>query len=63
MNKGKSDFEKDVFRLMNNVFGKTMENVRQYRNIKLVTNDKRRNRLVSEPDYHTVMVFKKFISS
>ena len=48
---------------MNNVFGKTMENVRQYRNIKLVTNDKRRNRLVSEPDYHTVMVFKKFISS
>ena len=35
------------------VFGKTMENVREHRDIKLVTTDKGRNYLVSEPNYHT----------
>ena len=34
------------------VFGKTMENLRNHRDIKLVTSDKRRKRLVSEPNYH-----------
>ena len=39
---------------MNNyVFGKTMKNVRNHRNIKLVTSNKRRERLVSEPNYHS----------
>ena len=39
---------------MNNaVFGKTMENVRKYRNIKLAIIERRRNYLVSEPNYHT----------
>ena len=45
--------KKDFFKLMNNfVFGKTMENVRKHRDIKLVATDKRRNQLVAEPNYH-----------
>ena len=51
----KNDFEKDLFKLMNNsVFGKTMENIRTHREIKLVTTDKKRSKLVSEPNYHTI---------
>ena len=50
-----NDFEKDFFKLMNNVvFGKTMENVRKHRDIKLVKTDKKRNKVVSEPNYHTI---------
>ena len=58
--KAKNGFEKDFFKLMNNViFGKSMENVRKHRDIKLVTTDKRRNKLVSEPNYHAIK-FRKF---
>ena len=49
----RNDFEKDLFKLMNNsIFGKTMENIRKQ--IKLVTTDKKRSKLVSEPNYHTL---------
>ena len=49
------DISKDFFKLMNNaVFGKIMENVRKHRDIKLVRTDKKRNQLVSEPNYHTM---------
>ena len=51
--KSRNDFEKDSFNLMNNAaFGKTMENVRKYRDIKLVS-----NYLVWEPNYQTTKLF------
>ena len=57
------DFEKDLFKLMNNaVVGKTMENIRKYRDIKLVTTDKKRNKLVSEPNYHTITYISEDLS-
>ena len=60
----KNDFEKDLFRLINNsVFGKTMENVRKHRDIKLVITDKRRNQLVSEPHYHATKWFSENLSA
>ena len=41
----------------NSVFGKTMENVGNQKDIKLVTSNKRRKRLVSEPNYHSYTKF------
>ena len=56
--KAKNNFEKVFFKLMANiVFAKTMENVRKHRNIKLETTERRRNYLVSEPNYHTAKFF------
>ena len=56
----KNDFQKDFFKVTNNsVFGKTTENVRKHRDIKLVPTDKKRNKLVSEPNYHTTKCFSE----
>ena len=56
----KNEFEKDFFKLMSNaVSGKTMENIRKHRDIKLVITDRRRNQLVSEPNYHTAKYFSE----
>ena len=57
----KNQFEKEFFKLMNNsVFGKTIENVRKHRDIKLVTTEeKKRDKLVSEPNYHTTKIFSE----
>ena len=56
----KNDFEKDFFKLMNNsVFGKTMENVRSRRDVKLVVAEERRKQLVSEPNYHSCKQFSE----
>ena len=61
--KASNDFEKDFFKLMNNtVFGKTMENVRKHRDIKLVKTDYKRNKLVSEPNYHTMKLTSENLS-
>ena len=59
----KSDFEKDLFKFMNNsVFRKTIENIRKHRDIKLVTADKKRSKLVSEPSYHTINLISEDLS-
>ena len=48
---------------MNNaVFSKTMENVRKHRDIKLVKTVCKRNRLVSEPNYHTMKLITENLS-
>ena len=48
--------------MSNAVFGKTMENIRKHRDIKLVTADKKRNKLVSEPNYHTMNYISEDLS-
>ena len=54
--------KKIFFKLMNySVFGKTMENLRKPKDTELVTTDKTRNQLVSEPNYHTTKWFSDIL--
>ncbi len=56
--KGTTDFEKDFYKLMNNsVFGKTMENVRNRVNVKLVIDEGSLNKLVKKPNFEKVTEF------
>ena len=45
--------------MINSIFGKTMENLRKHRDIKLVTTDEKRSKLVSKPNYHTTKRFSE----
>ena len=61
----KNYFKKDFFKLINNaVFTKTMKNVGNHKDIKLVTNEERSSYLVSEPNYNKItFFFRKSISN
>ena len=60
--KAKNNFEKDFFKLMNNAaFGKTMENVRKHRNIKLEATERRKYYLVLGPKYQLQNFSQKII--
>ena len=56
----KNEFKKYFFKLkLNAIFGKTTEDVRKHRYIKLVTIERIRNYLVSEPNYHMTKSFSE----
>ena len=58
--KAKNEFEKNFFKLMNNsVFGKTMENIRNRVDIKLVNNKKRAEKLSAKPNYKHCNIFSE----
>ena len=58
----KNEFEKDFFKLMNNsVFGKTMENIRNHKNIKLVTSEKKYKKYVLKPNFKDSRAFSKHL--
>ena len=59
--KAKYDFEKNLFKFMNNsVFGRTMKIFQKYRDIKLVTTEEKNN-LVSKPNFHTTKFFTEHL--
>ena len=61
LKKAKNDFEKYFFKLVNNaVFGKTMENIRKHRDIRLHSR-KKKKLLVSEPNFHATNFFTEYL--
>ena len=62
--KAKNNFEKDFFKLMNNsVFGKTMENIRNRVNVKLVNTQERLKKLVAKPNFRSRKIFSENLVS
>ena len=62
--KAKNNFEKDFFKLMNNsVFGKTMENIRNRVNVKLVNTKEKLKKLVAKPNYRSCKIFNENLVS
>ena len=58
--KATNNFEKDFFKLMNNaVFGKTMQNVEKYVDMKLVCDEERANKFVTKPNFDRITFFDK----
>ena len=58
--KAKNNFEKDFFKLMNNsVFGKTMENIRNRVDVKLINNKEKASKLIAKPNYNSCKVFSE----
>ena len=56
----KNEFEKDFFKLMNNsVFGRTMENIRNHKDMKLVISDKKYQKYVMKPNFKDEYPFSK----
>ena len=62
--KAKNNFEKDHYKLMNNsVFGKTMENIRNRVNVKLVNNEEKARKLIAKPNYTSCKIFSENLIS
>ena len=60
----KNNFEKDFFKLMNNsVFGKTMENIRNRVNVKLVDAGEQFKKLAAKPNYESRKIFNENLVS
>ena len=59
----KNEFEKDFYKLkINSIYGKTVQNDRKHRDIKLVTAEYKRNKVASEPNYHSTKCISKHLS-
>lgn len=55
-----SQFQKDFYKLLNNsIFGKTLENKRKHKNVKLVTSDKKLQKLVQQPNFKTSIIINE----
>ena len=58
----KNEFKKGFYKLkINSIYGKTVQNDRKHRNIKLVTAEYKRNKLASEPNYHSTKCISKHL--
>ena len=58
----KNEFEKDYFKLMNNsVFGKTMEYIRNHKDMKLVTSEQKYQKYVMKPNFKDGHPFSKYL--